>query len=218
MAQQPEPADGEPAPPDGARQLGELWAFGLETSQAMSERVTAMYRDLPGVLQSPGADLDTEIRRLRIDVERAVDLAVDVFDRVLALSRRVVGSMEPSPDAAGADDVVVVRVAPGGDAVGVLWIHNRSGVEQPAPALWCSELRTGDGYTIGADHVDVHVGEAPIAAWNSRGAEVRVAVGPATPTGIYHGLVLARDDPGTSFQVRVDVTDVVVDLPTRDAG
>ena len=144
----------------------------------------------------------------------AVDLAVDAFDRVLALSRRVAGDGARSHDGAGDDGVLVVRVSPGGSGSGELWIHNRGETDEPAPALWCTDLRSAEAHLIPADWVELTTIDTPIAARSSRSAQVRVELGSATRIGTYHGLVLARDDPDLTFRVRVDVSDVVVDLPT----
>lgn len=196
---------------DALRDLGELWRFGLETSRAMAERVVDLYRDVPVGPRGAGADPDTELRRLRIDLERALDLSIDVFDRVLALASRI----EPRPgDGGGADaGPLVVRGRPGDRAHGTLWIHNRADRDEPAPALRCTDLTTFAGAVIPARHVRVDLADEPIAAWNSRAAELVVTVPEATPPGAYVGLVIAADDADLSFRVRVDVSDVVVDLP-----
>jgi hypothetical protein len=214
MPVQPEPSAEERGASDPNRDLGELWSFGLEVSQVMADRIVEMYRELPSILQGASGDLDTEMRRLRIDLERAVDLAVGVFDRMLALSRRVAGNGAGAPDDSGDNRVLVLRASPGGVGSGELWIQNRGESDEPAPALWCTDLRSAEAHVIPADWVEVTTIDTPIAARSSRSARLRVALASDTRTGTYHGLVLARDDPDLTFRVRVDVSDVVVDLPT----
>src|SRR5215213_4814123 len=77
--------DGEDS--HAADDLGEMWRWGLETSQLMGERVLELYQDLGKA--AVGGDLVDELRRARIDMERWVDLSVEVFDRTFSVLQRL---------------------------------------------------------------------------------------------------------------------------------
>lgn len=211
MPKQPED---EGAASDPARDLGELWSFGIEASQAMAQQLAAMYQDLPSLLLWPTGDLDAELRRLRIDLERAVDLAVDVFDRMLTLSRRAADRAADAHATNDGDRLLLLRGSPGGIGVGELWIHNRGDDHEQVPVLWCTDLHSGEGNRIPAECLELTATDTAITPGSTRRVAVRIAIGSDTPSGAYHGLVLARDDHDVSFRVRVDVSHMLIDLPT----
>ncbi len=83
MPAEPQPDDDTAGLADGLRELSDVWRVGLDGAQVMAERVLDLYTNLPATARMTPGDPDTELRRVRIDLERAVDLSVDVFDRVL---------------------------------------------------------------------------------------------------------------------------------------
>jgi hypothetical protein len=191
----PEPAD--PREPDG------LWHFGVAASEAMTQRVQELYQALPsGVAR--GGDLDGELRRLRIDLERAADVSLDLFDRVLAFVRRL-DAAAPSGEPAERE-ALVIRVPAGERGASELWAHNTSDSTQTPPEVRCSPLADFDGTRIPDACVRVEGTARPIEANNSRRLELVVDVPKDTPPGSYHGLLLTRGDAQVTFPVRVDVT------------
>src|SRR5215212_779026 len=98
MPAEPQPDDDTAGLADGLRELGDVWRVGLDGAQVMAERVLDLYANLPATARMTTGDPDAELRRVRIDLERAVDLSVDVFDRVLTIAARL------DPATAGDDD------------------------------------------------------------------------------------------------------------------
>jgi hypothetical protein len=194
---------------DTAVESDSVWRFGPDTAAMMANRVDALYRALPrrGTSSaSDPSDVDGELRRLRVDLERAADVSLDLFDRVLALLRRI----DPPGAAADTDgtrapDEVVVTVAAGNTGSADLWLHNVSNADQSPPELRCSVVADFDGVQLPSDRVRVHCADAPIAGRNSRRVELVVDVPADTRPGTYHGLVVSRDTPLLAMRVRVVV-------------
>ena len=197
-----EAAHGDAPEPDDLREPDGLWQFGIAASEAMTERVRELYQALPSG-PARGGDLDGELRRLRIDLERAADVSLDLFDRVLALVRRL-DTVAPTGDPAERG-ALVIRVPAGERGSSGLWAHNTSDSTQTPPELRCGPLTDFDGARIPDSCVRVHGTARPIAANNSRRLELVVDVPKDTPPGAYHGLLLTRGDAQVTFPVRVDV-------------
>jgi hypothetical protein len=206
MPAEPQPDEDATGLADGLRELGDVWRVGLDTAQVMAERVLDLYRNLPATARMAPADSGAELRRVRIDLERAVDLSVDVFDRVLTIAAR----LDPSPDRHDhrhAHEVVELEVAAGRTASAELWAHNVSLTSRPAPGLRCSALANFDGTRIPETCVRIDCAPHPVEAQNSRPVEVFVDVPASTPVGTYHGLILSDDDSDASMRVRLRVTE-----------
>jgi len=177
------------------------WRFGLAAAQTMAARVEALYRDLPSGALGAG---DDDLRKLRVDLERAADASLDLFDRVLALVRRI------DPDGTGAGDaapseVLVVRTRAGERAGEGFWVHNVSDAQAAPPELRCGEVASFDGVALPAGALRIECADQPIAGRNSRFVELVVDLPATTPRGSYHGLLVARD-PQLALRVRVEVT------------
>ena len=203
MPAEPQP-DEDPADlADGLRELGDVWRVGLDSAQVMAERVLDLYRNLPATARMAPGDPDAELRRVRIDLERAVDLSVDVFDRVLALARA--STRRSATAAAGRARGRRPRGHHGGAASTGLWVHNvwLTSSARPGSVAARSRLRRQRDRGVSARRRRPQ----PIEARNSRAVEVSVEVPVGTPVGTYHGLILSGDDPDTSMRVRVRVTE-----------
>ena len=183
-----------------------MWRFGVDTAEMMAGRVRQLYEMLPSGTPWRGGDLDGELRRLRLDLERVADVSLDLFDRVPALVRRI---DLPDGSAAAADatvpDELVVTVPVGSTGAAELWLHNISDASQRPPELRCGAVADFDGVQIPPDRVRVHRADAPIEGRNSRRVEFAVDVPPGTKPGIYHGLVVSRGSPLLTMRVRVMV-------------
>jgi hypothetical protein len=188
--------DDDAGAPDG------LWRFGADAWQAMAERVQDLYGELPRGIAT--GDLDAELRRLRLDIERGADLVLDVFDRVLALMRRVDG-IQASGDH-GSGEELAMSVAAGARGSAGLWAHNVSDTTGCQPQVRCGPLTDFDGARIPDDRVRVEAATTPIEARNSRRFELVIDVPRDTAPNCYQGLLLVRGDPDTAIRVRVDVT------------
>jgi hypothetical protein len=193
---------------DRSAESASAWRFGVDTAEMMAGRVRQMYGMLPSGTPWREGNVDGELRRLRLDLERAADVSLDLFDRVLALLRRI-----DMPEATGTTaaertvpDELVVTVAAGKTGVAELWLHNVSDTAERAPELRCSVMADFDGVQIPPDSVHVHCADAPIEGRNSRRVEFSVDVPPDTLPGTYHALVISDGSPLLTMRVRVVVT------------
>jgi hypothetical protein len=205
MPAEPQPDQDAAGLADGLRELGDVWRVGLDTAQVMAERVLDAYRDLPATARMVSGEFDAELRRVRMDLERAVDLSMDVLDRVLTMASRM-DPLAAGRDGKGAVEVVELEVAAGDTGSAEFWVHNVSAASSPAPDLRASALTSFDGDTVAETHVRVECAAQPIEAQNSRQVEVFVDVTAGTPAGVYHGLILSGDDE-SSMRVRLRVTE-----------
>ena len=185
-----------------------VWRFGTDAAETMAERVRELYRVLPSGGAWRSADVDGELRRLRLDLERAADVSLDLFDRVLALLRQI---ELPAPSAGGTSDArtpdeLLVTVPTGDTRSAELWLHNVSDGSQSPPELRCGVVADFDGAQLPAAAVRVYCADAPIEGRNSRRVELVVDVPPDTKPGAYHGLVVSRGSPLLAMRVRVMVT------------
>ncbi len=181
-------------------QLGEPWLWGLETSSFISKRLIDVYRELGP--SGFGGDLDEELRRARIDIERWVELSVEVFDRSFRVLRRLAGDGDGSDTAPG---TVSVDASAGTTACGELWLHNVSSGEQTSPELTCPGLWSAEGEEIPSSSVRFVVDPAPLAGRASRRVAVVVEVPASTSSAVFHGVVLSDASPELAIPLRVAV-------------
>lgn len=186
---------------DGSGEFDGVWRFGFAASQAMAERVQQLYQELP---TGTGGDVDADLRRLRIDLERAADVSLDAFDRVLALVRSL--DTAEATRSGTEDEQLVVRAPAGGRGSAELWAHNVSDATQPSPELRCGPLTDFDGVHLPDSCLRFECAARPIEGRNSRRFDLIVDVPKDTPRGSYHGLLLTRGAPQVALRVRVEVT------------
>lgn len=183
--------------------LGELWRWGLEASQQMGERLVDLYRQVgTAATVGLGRDLDEELRRARIDMERWVDLSFAVFDRASAIMQRLAAD----GDGAG---VPAERVSLEGHAgepcSGFLWVHNLADDERVAPGLRCPGLTAVGGDRIAGERVCFEGDPEPLPGRTSRKVSVVVDVPESAPLGIYHGQILSDASPEHAVPICVEV-------------
>lgn len=189
---------------DGSRssfgeELSEPWRWGLETSNFISRRLLDLY----GELGSNGsrADLDEELRRARIDIERWVDLSVELFDRSFRILRRLAadGSSDTRPDSVSLD------ADPGTTACGEMWLHNVSAGEQTSPGLHCPGLWSAGGAELEGSRIRFVVDPGPLPGRSSRRVAVVVDVPASASPGAHHGVILSDASPEVAIPLRVVV-------------
>jgi hypothetical protein len=199
--------------PNARDDLGELWSWGAEASQAMSERVLTLYRDLgSSALRLASGDLEAELGKVRLDVERLADLSFDVFDRFLAVLRRVVDENGAGGTTTG--ELLALRAVPGDTASADVWVHNASTEAQPAPRLHLPGLATVDGASIAPSRIRVSASLVPIDGGNSRRMTLAVDVPPRARRGMYHGVLISDGAVESAMLVRLEV----VSATSRDGG
>jgi hypothetical protein len=185
-------------------ELGELWSWGVDASRAMSERVFEMYRDLgSSAVRVLTGDVESDLRRVRLDVERLADLSVDVFDRLLGVARLV--AEEKKGDLQRDDDAIALRVFAGNGASADVWVHNVTAEDRPIPRLHCTGLAAADGAHIPASRIRLDLAQTPIKAGNSRKFTFAVDVPATSPCGVYHGLLISDASTDSVTLVRVEV-------------
>ncbi len=180
---------------DGEGDQGDPWQWGIEASRQMGDRLFDLYRQLgtAGLGRTDG-DLDEELRRARIDMERWVDLSFEVFDRAFALVRRLADEGGNPRAVDGAERVSIVG-APGVTCSGPMWVHNLSDDERAAPWLRCAGLASAGGAQIDGDRVHFDGGREPLPGRWSRQLTVVVEVPESAPPGTYHGQILSDTSP-----------------------
>lgn len=183
--------------------LGEAWRWGLETSQLIGERLLDLYRDVgASAFNGSGRGLDEDIRQVRIDMERWVDLSVEVFDRAFAIMRRL---GDNGADAGGPAGNVSLTGPAGVACSGEMWVHNTSDGERAAPSLRCPGLAAAGGGDLPGSIVRFELDPGPLAGRSSRTVAVVVDIPASAPPGIYHGHILSDASPSEPVPLRLQV-------------
>jgi hypothetical protein len=194
----PNDQDTDPSRADW-RALDDLWRFGLDASQQMTARVTDLYREAgPSVARMMRGDVEGELRQLRLDIERATDLSLDVLERGLELLRWLARDAPIGQQGHGG---VTVRATPGGTTHADLWVHNVGLRGGTPPELRCTDLVQFDGSCIDAANVQVVGDASPVGAEQSHRFILVVSVPATAPSGTYRGLVLSSDAETHSIAV-----------------
>jgi hypothetical protein len=196
---------GEEPGRDPAGDLGDPWSWGLEASRLMSQRLLELYSEVGEATFSRfNRDGGDDLRQIRIDLERWVDLSVELFDRAFVIMRRL--GENGHDDGASAANLSLVGSA-GATSVGELWVHNVADAARTPPALRCAGLSSVQGEVISGSQVRFDVDMRPLNGQTSRKVAVVVAVPASAPPGIYHGLVLSAASPDSAVPLRVEVRD-----------
>jgi hypothetical protein len=201
-----EPGDAAPSDEHLGRNgdVDDLWTFGVQVSQAMTERVAALYRDLGSAARRVvSQDLDAEIGEVRLDLERLADLSFDVLDRFLGVVRRVADDEETR--GAHPREIVVLGAIAGTTASADVWLHNVSRDEHPAPILHLGALTTVNGASIDPSRITVTASQAPIDGGHSRRVTLSVEVPPFAPAGRYHGVLVTDGTVEQAMLVQLEV-------------
>jgi hypothetical protein len=195
---------GDEAGRDAAGDHGDPWTWGLEASRFMSQRLLEVYSEV-GQATFPGFNRDggDDLRQMRIDLERWVDLSVELFDRAFVIMRRL---GEKGDDSPSAGNLCLVGSA-GATSVGELWVHNVSDAESTPPALRCAGLSSVQGDLIAGSQVSFDVDTRSLDGQTSRKVAVVVAVPASAAPGIYHGQILSSASPDSTVALRVEVRD-----------
>jgi hypothetical protein len=193
---------GEEQGRDPVDDLGEAWRWGIDASRQMGERLLELYGQVgaaafDGLARNGGDDL----RQVRRDMERWVDLSVELFDRAFTIMRRL-GSDERDGNGGAPAASLVGRA--GARCSGEIWVHNVSDGDRRTPVLRCPGLASADGSQIPASHVVIESDPGPLRAGASRRVSVLVDV-PAGAAGIYHGQILSDASPDSVIPLRLEV-------------
>ena len=188
--------------------LGEAWRWGIDASRQMGERLLELYgevgaRAFEGMARNGG----DELKQVRRDMERWVDLSVDLFDRAFSLLRVMSGDDQRSNSAGngnGAPERISLAGPAGGRCTGELWVHNVAGAERHTPVLRCSAMTSAGGGEIPAARVRIEADRAPLAGGTSRRVAIEVDV-PADAAGVYHGQILSDVSPDSVILLRLAV-------------
>ena len=188
----------------GHDNVDDLWSWGVEASRAMSERVFTLYRDLgSSAIRVGTGDLEGELAKVRLDVERVVDQSLEVFDRFFAVVGQVVDARGAGGTMAG--ELLVLRAAPGDSASADVWVHNTSSEEHSAPRLHLPGLSTVDGVCIAPSRIRVSVSPAPIDGGNSRRVTLVIDVPQCAQFGTYYGSLIVDVGVDSAMLVRLEV-------------
>lgn len=194
---------GEERGRDPVDDLGEAWRWGIDASRQMGERLLELYGRAGAAafdgLARTGSD---DLRQVRIDMERWVDLSVELFDRAFSIMRRL-GSDEGNGN--GAAPGVSLAGPAGGRCSADVWVHNVSDGDRQAPVLRCPGLTSAAGSQISESHVWIETDAGPLPSGGSRRVSVVVDV-PEDAAGVYHGQILSDASPDSAIPLRLRVT------------
>ena len=183
--------------------LGEAWRWGVDASRRMSERLLDLYGQVgAATLDGLARNGTDDLRQVRKDMDRWVDLSVALFDRAFAVMRTMAG--EGNGAGAGAPERISLCGAPGDTCTGELWVHNVAGGERRAPVVLCSALTSATGGEIPASQVRIDAGRGPLDGGTSRRMTVAVDVPPGA-AGVYHGHIVSDASPDGVILLRLDV-------------
>ncbi len=188
---------------DARNDIGDLWSWGADASRAMSERVGTLYSALSSsATRFETGDLEDELAKVRLDIDRLVDLSLDVFDRFFAV---VSGVVEGRASGGTPGELLNLRAAPGDTASAEMWVHNSSNEEHAAPRLHLPGLTTVDGACIPPSGIRVSASPAPIDGGNSRRVTLVIDVPPDAGCGNYYGALIADRAVESALLVRLEV-------------
>jgi hypothetical protein len=194
----------------GRDDLGEAWRWGIDASRQMGERLLELYGEVgKSAFDGLAGNGGDELRQVRIDMERWVDLSVTLFDRAFSLLRVLGGDGQNgngNGNGHGAPERISLRGPAGARCGGDLWVHNVSGGERATPLLRCSALNSAAGDEIAASHVLIDTEQEPLHGGASRRVTVEVDV-PADAAGVYHGQILSDASPDSVILLRLTVDD-----------
>lgn len=193
---------GEHGGRDPIDDLGEAWRWGVGASRLMGERLLELYGEV-GAAAFNGATRhgEDDLRQVRIDMERWVDLSVELFDRAFSIMRRMAGDEQRGNEAA---DGVSLTGRAGARCTGELWVHNVSDGDRRPPVMRCPVLASAGGDQIPASHVKIEIDPVPLRGGSSRRVSILVDV-PGSACGVYHGQILSDASPDSVIPVRVKV-------------
>jgi hypothetical protein len=209
-------------PAEGLRGMADAQRRGLETAAAIVERMLELSRQstrapfpfhLPAepVDGQNGEGADTapdrgrEVRRLRADAERVLELWGESMRVLFDVAADAAEAGVAGQDGAG-DRLLLGPVPPGAPAVGRAWLHVLDGPPGPPARLRATAFTAHDGAAIEAGAASF---EPPMldsfALRSSQEVLVTIEVPEATAPGLYHGHILASDLPEVSLAVSVQV-------------
>jgi hypothetical protein len=147
-----------------------------------------------------------QLRRLRADADRIVELSADVtrllIDTTLGMAEDAVG------DRASAVAAVLGPVASGSSTHTTVWLHVLDGPSSGTARLHCSPLVHHTGAVLPPDVVTFAPGSVDTAFLRtSIRVEVTATVPDGTAPGLYHGVVQAIGLPEVALPLRVEVAD-----------
>jgi hypothetical protein len=216
-------ADRDPLDPlAGLRAMADAQRRGIETATAVVERMLELSRQgtrapfpfhLPAepVNGSSGdgaeapPDPEREVRRLRADAERLLELLGESL-RVLFDVAADAAEAGVDGQSAAADRLLLGPVPAGTAAVGRAWLHVLDGPPGPPARLSATAFTAHDGAAIDARAASF---EPPLldtfALRSSQEILVTVEVSEGTAPGVYRGHILASGLPEVGLVVRVEV-------------
>jgi hypothetical protein len=207
------PEPGSP-PGDAIRAMADISQLGLDAAAAVVERVLELSRSaaslrLPLLPAAPNTTEGSQLRNLRADVDRIIELYAD-WTRGLADS--LIDAAESSRagmNGHGRPDCLLLGPAgPGDEAAGQVWLHTHDGPAARPGAVVATDLTAHHGAVVGAANLRFDPPVVDVAPPRTSVAlTVRVAVPMGTPPGPYVGHILVRGLPEIGLPVQLDVAE-----------
>ena len=140
-----------------------------------------------------------DLGRMRVELQRAADLAFDVMRSVLD------AAVDSAASGVGADDTIAVTVAPGGSGATVAYLHNEADTEVTGLRPRLGRLETHDGTVLDPALSKVLPEVVTLPARSRVTLDLEVTSHESTTAGIYQGLLYVEGLHGSALPVTVTV-------------
>ena len=202
-------ADGDRLP-DGLEAMADVGRLGLEMAAAVAERMLEASRGsghwrLPLLGPSAVTGDDRQLRRLRADADRLVELYAD-WMRTLIDGALDFVTRDGLRDGNWSEGLVLGPAAPGRSASARVWLHLLDGPAAGLVTLRSTDLTCHDGSVVSSSSVSFDPPTLDTAAARtSHEVEVVVCLPLATRPGTYHGHLLAAGLAEVWLELRLEV-------------
>ena len=207
---------------EAARLAREVQNLGFDAARTVVDRFTAIFDQFATTMSDRGRDGSdasaTEPpvrlgadpgghRRLRSDMQRAVDSYLSVLGQLNDVALRYLDTTRSDTGPGGdTDGLDLPDVAPGGRSSAMLWIHNTTSAMVFDLRPWIPSLVDHAGRSLPSGAVTLVPARVDrLDAESSRQIVVTVDIDPEALPGTYHGQILVERLPDVVFPLTVHV-------------
>ena len=186
------PADGSPF-----ELIGDLMGAQAEGYRAAMRMAGQFLGGMPTMPIAGGSQ--TDLGRMRLELQRAADLAFDVMRSVLD------AAVDSAASGGRSDEAVALTVAPGGSAATVAYLHNEADAEVTGLRPRLGRLEAHDGTLLDPALSKVLPEVVTLPARSRVTLDLEVTALEATTPGVYQGLLYVAGLHGSALPVTVTV-------------
>jgi hypothetical protein len=169
--------------------------------EALAQTDASGNGDGNGHAPPPPGDRRQQMRQLRADAERLIELYAD-WTRALLDGAARLADVDRAPV-----ELLVAKGSPGEPASATAWLHVLDGPPAPAARLHATDLASHDGTVVPGRLIAF---DPPAATTSDRATSLEVTLTIAVPDGAtpgtYHGHVLADGLPEVCLPLRLEVS------------